>query len=244
MPRTVPSGTRPSPFIVTVLAGRLDVRGAAVPGWFNGVARAGERHTMHMPRVGLVLMSALLLSSCATAQLLTTWQAPGVTGVRFTRVLVVAMVKNESRRRAVEDRMVADIQRLGVFATPSYLVSPGADPRDVDVVRAAVLQGGFDGAVTWRTIAVSDVTHSVPTGLGFWGYFGYGWTAEFDPGYLQTDRTVRVETMVYSVTSKNDRLIWSGISESVDPNSLDGLVDGVADATVASMRTGGMFAVR
>jgi hypothetical protein len=199
--------------------------------------------TVTLPRLRLLVMSALMMS-CSTAQLLATWHAPGVTNVRFTKVLAVAMVKSETRRRAVEDRMIADLQRLGVTALPSYLVSPGADPRDVDAVRAAVLKGGFDGAVTWRTIAVSDVTHYVPTGLGFWGYFGYGWTAEFDPGYLQTERRVRVETMVYAVTSKNDRLIWSGISESVDPNSLDGLVDGVADAAVGSMRAGGLFAQR
>jgi len=192
---------------------------------------------------------ALASSACATTQLTSVWRAPLVSQVTFHNVLAVAMVRDEGRRRSVEDRMVADIHKQGANAVPSYLLISDADTRRAEVVKQAVLAGGFDGAVTWRTIGVNTVTRRLPdTGdplyPGFWGYYDVGWASAYDPGYLQTDRVVRVETMVYSLVDGSDRLIWVGTSETIDPNSIDDVVDGVADATIAAMRSEGLLAQR
>jgi len=202
-------------------------------------------------RTAVFSLAVVALGGCSSTQVVSSWRDPEVSNVTFSRVLVVAMVRDEARRRAVEDRMVADIERYGAQAVPSYRLIAAEDTRNAEVVKAAVLKGGFDGAVTWRTIAVTHETHYVP-GIadgpigygGFWGYYDAGWSSAYEPGYLQTDRVVRVETMVYRVGSGSDRLIWAGTSETLDPNSLTGLVDGVSDATIEEMRRQQMFAPR
>lgn len=200
---------------------------------------------MRWTRAAIFAIAPLLLAACANTQIVSSWRDPTVSEVQFHRVLAVAMTIRPSRRRAVEDRMVVAIERSGARAVPSYSLIPAADTRNVEAVRSAVLAGGFDGAVTWSTTSVRDETTFVPgPSAGFYSYYDAGWASAYDPGYLRTDRIVRITTKVYQVTRGSDRLIWRGNSRTVDPDSIDDLVDGVADATAASMRSHGMLAAR
>jgi hypothetical protein len=209
---------------------------------------------MHSLKLGIVSVCAFawVLSACAVSntQLISSWRDPSVSAVSFHKVLAVAMVRNPQRRRQIEDRMVADIQRYGAIGVPSYQLISDADTRNDEAVKAAMAKNGFDGAVAWHTVGVNDETHyvpgvvtAVPVGYdGFYGYYHTGWATVYDPGYLQTDKHVRVETMVYALSTGSDKLVWMGTSDTVDPASLDSLVDGVADSTVDAMRAQGMFA--
>jgi hypothetical protein len=211
---------------------------------------------MRSIKLGIISLCACasLVSGCAISntQILSSWRDPGVSTVSFHKVLAVAMVRNEQRRRQIEDRMAMDIQRYGAIAVPSYQLISAADTRNDEAVKAAMAQNGFDGAVTWHTVGVNDETHyvpgvmtSVPIGYtGFYGYYHTGWATVYDPGYLETDKHVRVETGVYALTTGSDKLVWMGTSDTVDPASLDSLVDSVSDATIEAMRAEGMFEPR
>jgi hypothetical protein len=196
--------------------------------------------------ISTLAICTLALSACVNTQVVSSWRNPDVSQVTFTKVLAVAMIRSEGRRRAIEDRMVADIEKAGAAATPSYQLITNADVRSATVLKAAVQTGGFDGAITWRTISVRNESHFVPgNGFpGFWGYWDFGWASVYDPGYLQTDRIVQVETLVYQVTPSSDRLIWAGTSETIDPGSLDNLVDSVSSASTRAMRDAGLFSRR
>lgn len=183
--------------------------------------------------------------------MVTSWHDPESAKVTFKKVLVVAIVRNLDRRHGVEDRLAADIARRGVAAVPSYQLITAADTRDDATLKAAMQEGGFDGAVVWRTVGVRTESHFVaggrPTLLmnpGFWGYYDLGWRVEADAPKVTTDRVVSIETTVYRVDRDGDQLIWTGTSETLDPASLDKLVDGVVDATLASMRQDGLFGAR
>jgi hypothetical protein len=199
----------------------------------------------------LALFASVVISSCATSntQLISSWRDPQIGHIQFKKVIAVAMVNNESRRRVIEERMVADIERYGRLAVPSYKLISTADTRNDEAVKAAMSAGGFDGAVAWRTVSVNNDTHWVPGAVGevpvgyrgFYGYYHMGWETVYEPGYLQTDKIVRVETLVYALTHDSDRLVWTGTSQTFDPTSLDNLVDGVADSTIDAMRKEGLI---
>jgi hypothetical protein len=67
-----------------------------------------------------------------------------------------------------------------------------------------------------------------------WGYWGYGWGAVYDPGYLQSDTVVTLESNVYDV--HRESLVWSSRSETISPGSIDDLMRSVVDATVKEMK--------
>ncbi len=198
---------------------------------------------------GIISAVVVATAACANTQIVSSWHDPSVSNVSFKSVIVIAMARSETRRRAIEDRLVSDIEGRGAAATASYRLISREDTQSPDVVKKAILKGMFDGAVTWRTIGVTLETQYIPSiggpgPRGFWGYYDVGWASEYSPGYLQTDRIVRVETMIYQVTPGSDRLIWAGTSDTVDPASLDSTIDGVADATINGMRAAGLFAPR
>jgi hypothetical protein len=207
---------------------------------------------MSAPLSRILAVCALGLCACASnTRIVSSWHEPDATRLVFKKVLVVAIVRQEDRRRAVEDRMVADIGSRGVVAVPSYKLVNAADAKDLEALKTAMAGNQFDGAVVWRTIGVKTEAHYIPAGRptllmnpGFWGYYNLGWSVEQEPSTVQTERTVSVEVTVYRVTRDSDTLVWTGTSETFDPASLASLVDGVVDAGLASMRNDGIFASR
>lgn len=74
---------------------------------------------------------------------------------------------------------------------------------------------------------------------GFYGYYGYGWPTVYAPAHLQADTVVTIETNVYSVTE--DKLLWSGISETFNPSDVATVVNDIADAASRELRRQGLF---
>lgn len=62
----------------------------------------------------------------------------------------------------------------------------------------------------------------------FWGYYGYAAPLMYDPGYFTSTERHRMETNIFNLAE--DKIIWTGHSETADPTSLDDLVDSVARA--------------
>ena len=104
-------------------------------------------------------------------------------------------------------------------------------------MKARLLREGFDGVVTLRMLGPGVWTG--PCYGGFKGYWGYGWGAVYDPGYLSTDTIVSVETLIYSV--KQDKLLWAGVSETTDSSKLDAFISEGADAVGNEMKKAGLL---
>jgi len=75
---------------------------------------------------------------------------------------------------------------------------------------------------------------------GFGPYWSYGWQTVYEPGYLQNDTVVSVETLVYSL--EKDKLLWASESRTTNPASLGTLVNEVADAVAKEMSKQGLLA--
>jgi hypothetical protein len=183
--------------------------------------------------------TALVLVACASSTgLVAKWKDPTVTNIRFQKVLALAVTKDATLRRAIEDELVRQIPR----AIPSYSVLSDEELRDVAAAKAKVKAAGFDGAAVFRVVSAEQQTTYVPgtvwyTGPSygsFWGYYDMGWGAVYDPGYLQTDQIVTVETLVYSL--EQDKLVWAARSQTMNPGSVQTLVKDVVDAVAKEMK--------
>jgi hypothetical protein len=189
---------------------------------------------------GWFLVAAVVVSACSSTKLTTAWRAPTQEPIRFTKVLALAINDSEAFRREAEDAICGRVQPTRCVA--AYNVIPPGELSDVDKAKARVKAAGFDGAVVFRVVDARDrVTYVPPTyGPTFWGYYGYAAPMMVSPGYNQVDRLVRVETSIYSVT--DDRLLWVGTTETVNPTSLPKLVEEIAAAVAKDMRKAGMLA--
>jgi hypothetical protein len=177
----------------------------------------------------LVLAVALAaLTSCGSTHLLTRWQDPATTQIRFTKVLSLCFTKDPSLRDAAEGELCRHMPLTE--CKPAYFAIPESIVSEVDDAKALILKEGFDGAVVMRVLDRRErVTYTPPSyGPSFWGYYRYARPLAYDPGSYRTDDVVLVETSIYSLTS--DKLLWVGTTETLNPKSLPDVVDDIAKA--------------
>lgn len=176
----------------------------------------------------LTVASLLLFAACSSTRVVTQWQDPSISQLRFTKVMALCVSKEEAQRRQVEGELCSKI--TSVECKPSYLVIPDSLRDKPDEAKALVQRAGFDGAVVVRLVDAREKLTYVPPSYGptFWGYYGYAWPRAYDPGYVRKDMIVRIETSIYSVS--RDSLLWVGTTETMNPSTLPELVNEVAEA--------------
>jgi len=199
------------------------------------------------------LAAVAFAGACATTQIQSSWAKPDIGPLNFRKVVAMAIAKNPDRRRVMEDAMAGEIHKTApdVQAVPSYTIISDADMPNEARVKEQIDRAGFDGAVMLRVTDVSrqDVyvpgqTEYAPVAYrSFWGYYHYWVPIEYEPSYIDRETNVRVETEVYSTAGGGD-LVYSAVSDTVDPRSPTQLVNSVAKHVVADMKEKGLLRVQ
>ena len=96
----------------------------------------------------------------------------------------------------------------------------GAERREL---AATASREGFDGVMASHFVSASQRSYWMPgyAGVGFgwrWRYFGY-WDSVYGPGYVETEYRADYQTDVFTVDAGGGKLIWTGITRSVDLSS-------------------------
>jgi hypothetical protein len=175
------------------------------------------------------------------------WRDPSTSIVSgsWKKVLVVGLLKDETTRRIVEDQLAARFKGRGIQSYTYFT------DKEVTEAKAAgfndkLVTEGFDGAVVMRLINVEKETNYIPDASTFPAYYGgFGpyyynsWNSYYSQGYYTTDKIYYVETNVYSF--KQDKLIWSGITSTTNPNKTDKMFIEIADVVGSKMRSEGFL---
>ena len=165
------------------------------------------------------------------------WSAPDAANYQFEHVLAIGIVKDEGTRQMVENATVAQMKKGN--GIQSYTVLAEGDLRDKDSAKQKIQKLGFDGAVLVRLLGAEDRVNYVPGVYpayygSFWGYYGYSYSALYVPDYVYTDKVFQVETTIYSI--KDDKLLWTSLSESKNPKSAEEVMAGIAKAIGKEVR--------
>jgi len=185
---------------------------------------------------------ALMVACTPATQLEKSWMDPSVTPATlkpFTKVLVVAKLKDESSRRIAEDKVSKKLKAPCV-GVPSYGYLTG----DVseDQLSSKLKSDGFDGVIIMQLKEVEKSTSYVPgtsyAGGWYGGYRGGYWGGG-SPGYYTEDKTYLMETTIYSLTG--NKLIWAGTTSSLNPTKIDKTIDEVIYAIKTDLTTKGLI---
>ena len=188
----------------------------------------------------LVISTALLFASCSSTKLVSSWRNPDATVDvnKLKKVWVMCLVKDETTRRVAEDELA---KRMPGVLIPTYNEYPTDMLKNkTDQVNASISKSGYDGIIIMRLVDKQQQTSYVPGTYptyyyGWYGYYGYAAPYYYDPGYYRTDEYYSVETNVYSLNP--DKLIWSGITETMNPNSAQTTMKEIADAIAYKMKS-------
>ena len=192
------------------------------------------------------------LAACVSTPFDSSWKAPEATPLQVegAKVAAIAMMENETARRAAEDALVRELNERGAEGVAMYTIMPGASPGNEAEVRAALEGMGFAGAVVLRPVdkrteVVSEPVYVGPSYVRFWdGYYGYGWRYPWSTVVVNDVRTrtvVSVEVLVYSL--RQNRLVWGGQTHSTESSSVDRLVDATAKRVARELERQGLLPV-
>jgi hypothetical protein len=105
---------------------------------------------------------------------------------------------------------------------------------------------GVVGAVVMRVVSQTQQISSSPgtvwyTGSyypSFYGYWGYGWNAMYQPGQIRSDTIVSIETLLYSVVE--DKLLWAGLSKTTNPENIPKFINQLVSAAGKEIKKTGL----
>jgi hypothetical protein len=198
--------------------------------------------------VGLAVLGlSVLASACATTTFESSWRNPDAQPVNAQgkKVLALFISPQESRRRSAEAAMARELTARGAIGVPAYTMFQQEQMQDTAMVFRRLQSEQFEGVIAMRVIDRNQETYtspgyySAPMYGSFYGYYGYGWGAAYSPGYTTTETIYSVESLVYSIPQ--NKLIWAGVSETVNPTRMDEFVAELADAIGNEMRSQGLL---
>jgi len=177
----------------------------------------------------------LLAAACSSTSIINSWKAPDatLTPEQYKKVLVVVLAKDENARKVAEDKIVSNYKALNV-SYPVFTIKQLGE--DTLKVKNLVKEQGYDAIVVMRLITTKAKSTYVAGGYnqayqknGIY-YFG----DYLNASSYATDMQYIVATNVWSL--KDEKLLWSGVTESTDPKKLDNLINEVAKEVVYKMK--------
>lgn len=196
-----------------------------------------------MKTKALILLSALslMISSCyIPAKIVNTYREPGLTidPADLDYVLLAVMARNENQREAAENYVAKRYPKL----IQSYNYFPlGAGPTEVTKAKRIIKEEGFDGVLLLRLVDEDNkiIYASEKLDVGYWDSHKGFWSDYYEPGYYNMQRSYYIEVRLYRLS--DEKLVWSGLSDVVDPTRVDFAVEDVLEATLKEMRAEGIL---
>jgi len=191
--------------------------------------------------IGMVVSCSGAKSSKTTIPLSS--RSPGYEKVVFTNLLVIGVGENEDARRLFEDAFAKTLTGDGAQGQPSWRLLPQSTLLSDQQLEGAVETGGFDGVLITRLLGVDEEqeyvegrTYSERNKLypHYKGYYRGAYKVVHEPGYFKTKSTYRLETNLYAASDGG--LVWSGQSNTVDPESIGEGIDSMTEAVATKLK--------
>ena len=185
-----------------------------------------------------ITVGVVAIGGCGSTQQANLWVDPSYNAAPMKTILVIAMRKDQLRRRIWEDAIVTALgsrKHSGAVAVASYQLFPNDVP-DTLAVRLKTKEEGFDGVLLVAKAQRDTFTNDVPgytasepvtTYSRRWNAYVTRYEDVYHPGCAETETTVSVRTDL-SVPQEDGKLVWSVTSQSVDPTSGDQFRNSVA----------------
>ena len=196
-------------------------------------------------------LTAFFISCSSTkTDIIGEWQDDTYQKGNIQKVLVLGIVNKEKPllRRNFEDGMAKAFNDGGISATPSMDHMPYDIAIDSTTFEKYFKELQVDAVVVSRLVAVDasrDYTagylYTIPFNsyYGFYGYYYSGVSMANSSGYLSKDVVVVLETNIYETTNK--KLIWSGVSETIQPDKASDVINTFSNLLVSKLKSQGYF---
>jgi len=189
----------------------------------------------------LFITAVFVFTSCTVpAKIVNTYKEPGVIihPDDLEYILLAVMARNENQRKLAEDYVAKRHPKL----IQSYNYFPlGAGATETTKAKRIIKEEGFDGVLLLRLVDEDNkvIYASEKLKPNYWDSHNGFWTDYYEPGYYTTEEKYYIQVSLYRLS--DEKLIWSGLSNIVDPTRVDFAIESVLDATLKEMQAEGFL---
>jgi hypothetical protein len=202
--------------------------------------------------VALVAATVSAVPAQASTKFQTAWKAPDarMTLEEGDTVLALVMTAHEESRDGAEALLAQELGKRGVNAIPAYSVIPRSAVKDKDKARPYIEKTGARYAIVMRvagqekelrgsgpSVAAVPVYTMPYYGAFYGGYYTFGWGTTYRAGVMEIQKKVHVETLIYDL--RTDKLVWAGMSDTMNPETAQKFVKDVVEAAAREMKKQG-----
>lgn len=187
----------------------------------------------------------------ASTKFKSSWKSPDAASVDLRGQKVVALVirKDDVSRQDAEHTLARELTARGMQGIEAYTIVPASELRNREAAKARMEKAGIAAVVVMKEVGqATQFTESAATYYAtasyntFWGYYDSSWSYIYEPSYLSMDRVVTVETLVYDL--RRDKLVWAGMSDSINPKMVMTLIKDLVAETAKEMKKQGLVRPR
>ncbi|MCP4404666.1 MAG: hypothetical protein GY801_46100 [bacterium] len=203
--------------------------------------------TTHYRLIALTIVAAFTLMSCGGAtntQLTSAWKDENYAEGPVSTVMIVGVAQEMNTRVLFENTFADFFAQYGVEAVSSAAAMPDDSELDKDEIKAKAEELGIENVLVTHLAGTDDedvytTPVKAPASDRFSTYYAqvYGQTPTRET--LGEREYVFLENKLYDVAT--EELIWSGRSTSVDPYSLNELIQDLGKAVTADLQKQGLL---
>jgi hypothetical protein len=204
---------------------------------------------MKLCRVFPSLVILLALASCgAQTKMVSHWADEQAKNRDPGKTLIIAVVRTEQGRQALENSLVKALKQQGVYAEPSYkLVEKSEDLLERDRIIALVKEHDYKSVLVTDLKGVDEETVlSPPTRYMPMKYYDnlydYHEDARFwenQPEYYQTFTTFKVESNLYD--AETAQLIWSAATQTNNADTASDAIQSLQHTIMKNLAQKGLL---
>jgi hypothetical protein len=188
-----------------------------------------------------IITMLFIVAGCASTTIIGSWVDPELKSIEGKSIAVFCLTPRLDVRDRVETEMSDAFQAKGVNVMRSMdFITPGK--MDKEVIELILKQNNITGVIIVSLLDKEKDTYYVPGtttyGAGYYGYYGYRYTAVYDPGYYQTTTSYFIECNAYRLS--DGKLAYTSQSKAVDPSSVDKFAYDYARAIVNDLASKGI----
>jgi hypothetical protein len=199
-----------------------------------------------------LIFNLFIVISCSSAitEIVGEWQSENYQKGNVDKVLILGIFNKDRTllRRNFENGMTNAFISMGIAAIPSTDFMPYDVVIDSTTFEKYFEDLDVDAVVVSRLVGI-DQSRNYEAGYqytipfdnynDFYGYYYSGIEYANSSGYLTDNVVVVLETNIYE--TKDKKLIWSGISETIDPDNVSDVIKSFGNKLVSKLKQEGYF---
>ena len=201
----------------------------------------------------IIILINMIFGSCSSisTDLIGEWSEDEYKTNSINKILVLGIFDKDKplQRRRFEDGISEAFNDAGIEAVPSLDIMSYKEEIDSPAIEEHFVGKRFDEVIVSRLVGLhkarkvqADYAYTIPYGnyYAFYGYYYASIKYANTLSYLSKSLTVVPETNLYNTDKK--KLIWSCISETVDPHKTSDVIGSLGKVLVDKLDSEGFLA--